>query len=68
MIEKPKSDTGSNSPNKTGGTNMMGGGITTGGGNASPGMPSPGASPPGGKQHLNLFHFQWSLTNILRKA
>lgn len=38
MIEKPKSDSGSNSPN------------TTGGGNASPGMPSPGASPPAGGQ------------------
>ncbi|XP_078341508.1 uncharacterized protein LOC111110637 isoform X3 [Crassostrea virginica] len=36
MIEKPKSDSGSNSPN------------TTGGGITSPGMPSPGASPPAG--------------------
>ncbi|XP_048739545.2 inactive histone-lysine N-methyltransferase 2E-like isoform X2 [Ostrea edulis] len=35
MHEKPKPESGSNSPN------------TTSGGNSSPGMPSPGASPPG---------------------
>ncbi|XP_061178866.1 inactive histone-lysine N-methyltransferase 2E-like isoform X2 [Saccostrea echinata] len=35
MIEKPKIESGPNSPN------------TTGGGNASPSLPSPGASPPG---------------------